>query len=344
MIERYIMVFFAFCSVAFSAITPRTWHALYGDTLGVIKEVEDPEKNYKVMEFQSQSSRDTYINGASTGVEAWKEKRTIINWEMKFSESYVIMIAVETLEGLRNLIYTAGEEGGTLYFGLGAMTIDGTWHRIRRDLEADLQRYEPNNSIVAVNAFLVRGSGRIGAIQLLGASNSTPLVVSTVNVKKKRALPPPVQVSAEEVKTSVVKPSESHKNSLPTVRSNTPPVIKLNEAELIYHQLGEPFFDPSATAKDSQGRSLKVDTLGEVDINNIGRYVLTYIATDSAGNTATQARVVMVYKEGMGATQPKKAPLRRLLRRRIKKPPVDDGVGGAEDDMPLPVEQIEALD
>jgi len=327
LIFRYMLLLLLFYPLVVSAEVHGGWHRLYTESSGEIKEVDDPQKDYKVTEFISQSSRDTYINGAQEGSRAWHDKDKIITWEQKFKESYVIIIAVNTKAGKRTLIYTPAEVGGAFYFGLGALTMDGQWHHIRRDLEADLQRYEPENSIIEVNAFLVRGSGRMGNIQLLAeAKRATQKPKEEISPSLKEFKP-----QKHQLKPKV------HLRKSTTHLGNTPPVITLNQGELIYHQLGEPFFDPSATATDSSGKPLSVETLGEVNINQVGRYVLTYIATDHAGNSATKARVVMVHRTGVGTKHPKEEPL--------SKNPIDlYSVGGAEEDMPLPIDEIESLD
>jgi hypothetical protein len=64
--------------------------------------------------------------------------------------------------------YTSGS--GTQYVirGLGTATKDGTWQTITRDLEADLKAFQPDNHILSVNAFLIRGSGWVDDIILMG--------------------------------------------------------------------------------------------------------------------------------------------------------------------------------
>ena len=91
---------------------------------------------------------------------------------MKHSEKYIIYISVQTQNGHRLLSYTnsdsnLGKSFGTIHHGLGQSSSNGTWQTFTRDLEADLKDFEPDNNITSVNAFKIRGSGRIDDIKLL---------------------------------------------------------------------------------------------------------------------------------------------------------------------------------
>lgn len=281
----FIPLFFLWAtSVSSFATSYDHWELLYGDERATITKVGDKALKQNVMQFESRSHRDTYINGAKRGAKAWNNtQEKILRWQFNFEQSYVIIVSVTTLDGHRNILYTSGNDNGNLFFGLGEDTLLGEWQTITRDLEYDLHRYEPRNSIISVNAFLVRGSGKIAKVELLGA-----LPGQKVTPKPKRTEPKvtPKAAPAEAKKATLKRPT------------NKLPQITLRKGELIYHKLGEPFFDPGVQAEDAEGKALEVDVIGEVNINNVNKYTLTYIATDRQGNTATQARVVMVYRPG----------------------------------------------
>lgn len=74
----------------------------------------------------------------------------------------------------------------------------------------------------------------------------------------------------------------------------TPPVITLNGDQYVTINLQQNWVDPGATAVDDEDGSVTVTTSGDVDVNQTGDYTLTYTATDAAGNTATENRVVTV--------------------------------------------------
>jgi len=314
-----LMSLLVLTTIGVQAKSYNSWHLLYQDTYGVIKKIKDPKRKKTVIEFNSKSSRDTYINGAKTGRKAWNNKKNkTIRWNFNFPKSFVIMVSLKTKKGYRDLIYTSGNDNGNLYFGLGKYIVSGTWQTITRDLEKDLHKYEPDNEIVSVNAFLIRGSGRIGKIEML-----TPPKKKSI---KKKSIEVDITPNNPKVETIVKKVEEKIKNiirheqrekeqeeSINQIekRDNKAdtlvPKIILEEGSLLYHKLGEPFFDPGATAIDHNGVTLDVDTIGEVDINKVNRYVLTYIATDENGYTTTKARVVMVHKAGEEVKEKKKS-------------------------------------
>ncbi len=76
----------------------------------------------------------------------------------------------------------------------------------------------------------------------------------------------------------------------------TKPVIKLNGSSSITINLGESFSDPGATATDNKDGDLtdKIETSGTVNVNKAGTYKITYTVEDSAGNTASVTRTVIV--------------------------------------------------
>ncbi len=80
-------------------------------------------------------------------------------------------------------------------------------------------------------------------------------------------------------------------------KDTTPPVITLRgEKEMTITQ-GDSFRDPGASAYDNVDGKVNVMINGTVDTNRAGTYKLTYIAKDSAGNTAEATRIVKVIKK-----------------------------------------------
>jgi poly(hydroxyalkanoate) depolymerase family esterase len=73
------------------------------------------------------------------------------------------------------------------------------------------------------------------------------------------------------------------------------PQITLNGDNPMQLRVGQTFVDPGATATDPEDGTLPVtaDCAG-VDTSRAGRYTCTYRATDSAGNTVTASRIVVV--------------------------------------------------
>ena len=74
----------------------------------------------------------------------------------------------------------------------------------------------------------------------------------------------------------------------------TAPVITLSGPTEINVEQGTSFADPGASAQDDVDGSLSVTVSGSVDIDTAGTYTLTYSASDSAGNTASVSRTIVV--------------------------------------------------
>jgi len=74
----------------------------------------------------------------------------------------------------------------------------------------------------------------------------------------------------------------------------TAPVITLNGNATITLNKGEAYVEQGAVAVDDVDGDVNVVISGRVDTNRVGRYTITYRATDSAGNRATKQRVVNV--------------------------------------------------
>ena len=83
-------------------------------------------------------------------------------------------------------------------------------------------------------------------------------------------------------------------NSVVTVQDTMPPVITLNGANPMTVECHGSFSDPGAQANDACAGGVAVKTSGSVDTNSPGTYTITYVATDTSGNSATNTRTVNV--------------------------------------------------
>ncbi|MCK5830121.1 MAG: hypothetical protein KAH20_07430 [Methylococcales bacterium] len=93
---------------------------------------------------------------------------------MKYAEPFVVYISIQTSKGHRYIYYTAVNQdyglsanGNYIHHGLGTNISDNSWHTLTRDLAADLAHYEPGNQFIALNGFLIRGSGFVDEIETL---------------------------------------------------------------------------------------------------------------------------------------------------------------------------------
>jgi hypothetical protein len=79
-----------------------------------------------------------------------------------------------------------------------------------------------------------------------------------------------------------------------TVADSIKPVVTLAGAATLKLECGATFTDPGATALDACDGVLPVVVTGSVDAQHVGSYVLTYTATDHAGNIGTATLTVTV--------------------------------------------------
>jgi len=124
------------------------------------------------------------LGGLNSG-DAWNNLNTNMEWKMKYSENCVIYVIVNTTEistgvsgpvtTYRYLKYTSADDdcgiddtGKYIHHGLGSHAKSGTWQTITRDLQSDLNDYEPSNVITNVIGMRVIGSGSFDDITLGG--------------------------------------------------------------------------------------------------------------------------------------------------------------------------------
>ncbi len=138
-----------------------------------IQNVYDAERESNVISFVSPNGTSNGYRLRNADGSVWNNTtQFVLQWSMKYSQNYTIYIDVQTSLGHRYLVYDyaasdALGSGEYVKFGLGAESKDGKWHTYIRDLEADLKRAQPANSIVKVNGFLIRGSGMVDDIKLM---------------------------------------------------------------------------------------------------------------------------------------------------------------------------------
>ena len=96
-----------------------------------------------------------------------------VQWRMKYSERFIVYLDCQTAAGHRYLTYTPDATsplgtGEYVQIGLGTGAMDGKYHTYRRDLAYDLALAQPQNQLLSVRAFLIRGSGLVSNISVWG--------------------------------------------------------------------------------------------------------------------------------------------------------------------------------
>ena len=152
------------------------WNVCDDDTVAgaTITNVYDTLRNSRVIELSGSGMSSMYCLRDESG-QYWHETRShVIQWSMRFSEDFTVLIPVSTKNGFRYLVYTASPSnslgsGTTVHHGLGENITDGNWHTIVRDLEQDIKDAQPDNELKEVLGFSIRGSGKADNILLQGS-------------------------------------------------------------------------------------------------------------------------------------------------------------------------------
>ncbi|WP_169727507.1 DUF1800 family protein [Granulosicoccus antarcticus] len=146
----------------------------------------------QVIRTRGDQRNNGYLLGGTSAAAGWNNTTEFhINWRMQVAESYAIYVRVDTTDGWRYLAYTnsnsdslANPSGEYISHGLGSSTTDGRWRVFSRDLAQDLADAQPDNALIAVNGFLVRGSVLLDDITLADAAvrqTVLPVVSSVVD-------------------------------------------------------------------------------------------------------------------------------------------------------------------
>ncbi|WP_457675923.1 hypothetical protein [Thiolapillus sp.] len=136
-----------------------------------IANVYDDQRQSRVIETAGGGIENGYEIGRRHAPGQWHNTRDDhVRWSMRFAEDFAVFVALDTDLGPRYMRYRPidddlGVTGSYIDLGLGAGVDDGQWHTFERDLQQDVAAFEPGNRVRAINAFLVRGSGRLDDIE-----------------------------------------------------------------------------------------------------------------------------------------------------------------------------------
>jgi len=136
---------------------------------GSVSNILDNELDSKVIKLQG---KDSYENMYELPFINSNPKNLNLKWDMKTSEGYVIDVLLETSLGERLLRYrdelesNKGIDDDTIFYGLGYSSTNGLWNTYSRDLQKDIEEFEPNNKILSVKKLLIRANCRLDNIEL----------------------------------------------------------------------------------------------------------------------------------------------------------------------------------
>lgn len=172
---------------------------VYGDGgIASISNVNDVDAGSNVILLGGLVKENTYTLGEATGVGAWNNGiDKTLEWKMQVDSDYDIYVALETTNGIKYIQYEPNNDNkvstnSLLYVrvGLGVTSMDGAWHTFTRNLEDDLHTVttESDTRILSVNAFRVKGHGKIDDVVMKGNIQTVPEVTligaSTVTLLK----------------------------------------------------------------------------------------------------------------------------------------------------------------
>jgi len=138
----------------------------------VITNVFDSGRQSWVIEFSGSGDDNGYHLRNEDGSPWGNSNQFFIEWNMQYSEYFIVYIDVNTSVGRRVIYYTPVDDnnlgnGQYIHYGLGSDVMDGRWHTFTSDLQSDLDAAQAGVILLEVNGFFVRGSGRVDDIKLL---------------------------------------------------------------------------------------------------------------------------------------------------------------------------------
>jgi hypothetical protein len=138
----------------------------------VVRNVYDKKRHSRVIELKGKGTGNAYRLRNADGSKWRNSEQSVLQWSMSYTGKFKLCVDVRTTVGQRFITYTPAAadalgNGRFVYFGIGAGAIPGQWHTFTRDLQADLEKAQPNARILEINGLLIRGNMRIDDMQLL---------------------------------------------------------------------------------------------------------------------------------------------------------------------------------
>ncbi|MCX5882438.1 MAG: RHS repeat protein [Deltaproteobacteria bacterium] len=146
------------------------WRIYDGPPGAHINNIYDGDRGNRVIELNGDGLLNGYILLKEDG-SWWNDSdHKVIQWSMKYSDDFVVSVAVLTTSGLRYLSFTPEEVGvlGTdtdIFNALGADSKNGIWRTYVIDLGYVLHEAQPDTTILSLLGFSIRGSGLVDDIQ-----------------------------------------------------------------------------------------------------------------------------------------------------------------------------------
>ena len=274
------------------------------------------DRKSRVIEFKGAGTKqiyEFYTSENKEGHEYW------VSWDMKFSEDFVIILQIQSNLGKHYLIYTPGTLNSYMQYGLGRGTTNGRWRTFRRNIQKDIAYFDNRVKIVSLKRFVVKGNGMISNIKTILGSPRGSLCNRIKKSRPGENLTPGEGAAFKSRPPLDVKPPlEKKKKNRKIFKApkSSSPVIKMKGKKVVKLKLGEPYVEKGVSAYDKEDGKVDVVTMENIYINEVGRYMILYMATDSDGNIAIDKRYVDV---GDVENKKKKATVKKHKNKEVPK-------------------------
>jgi len=234
------------------------WKVLQTEYPSSIHNLYDRKKVSRIIHFEGEGTKSLYKLENTYKINRHRKKEYWLTWEMKYSEDFVIIVVLETRLGKRYMIYTPGINNSYMQYGLGLNTLNGKWHKYKRNLQKDLRYYDNRNEVISFKSFVIKGSGSVDNIATM----------------------------SDKVFKKVYFHNSKNKSSLPkiTIKGENP----------LHLKIGEHYVEPGVSASDKEDGTLNVVSIENIDTSRDGEYTVMYMATNQKGDMAVDSRLVEV--------------------------------------------------
>jgi len=148
------------------------WAIDDGPSGATIQNIHDSDSGNQVIKLSGDGLLNGYLLLKDDGSYWYDTDHSVIQWNMKYSEEFVVSVAVQTTNGPRYLSFTPEQDDALgkdtdIFYGLGTRSKDGKWHTYTIDLDYKLHEAQPDTKLVSVLGFYINGSGFVDNIQTL---------------------------------------------------------------------------------------------------------------------------------------------------------------------------------
>ncbi len=235
---------------------------IFQNTSSSIENLYDSEKLSRTIVFKGKGTQTAY----GLSLKDTKPHEYWLQWDMKFTEDFTIMVVLDTNRGRQLLIYTPGISQSYKQYGIGSEALSNRWQTYKRNVQEDLAYFDNRVKVLGIKRFVVRGSGSIDNVYTSTKQMKSQKIIKKAVIKEKKI--------------------KHFTNSLP--------VLEMKGKAHLSLKLGETYVEAGVSAYDKEDGELFVESVDNIDIFANGRYTVMYMATDSDGNIATNQRIVQV--------------------------------------------------